>query len=39
MRGKKQREFRMKSLAVATAFVVWSSSALAELPEIVVTIA
>jgi uncharacterized membrane protein (UPF0127 family) len=39
MRGKKQQEFRMKSLAVATAFVVWSSSALAELPEIVVSIA
>ncbi|MEN3353877.1 MAG: uncharacterized protein V7640_2035 [Betaproteobacteria bacterium] len=28
----------MKSVAVATAFVIWSSSAFAELPEIVVTI-
>jgi uncharacterized membrane protein (UPF0127 family) len=38
MNGKKQRKFRMKSVAVATAFVIWSSSAFAELPEIVVTI-
>jgi uncharacterized membrane protein (UPF0127 family) len=38
MNGKKQRKFRMKSVAVATAFVIWSSSAFAELPEIVVAI-
>jgi uncharacterized membrane protein (UPF0127 family) len=38
MNGKKQRKFRMKSVAVATAFVIWTSSAFAELPEIVVTI-